>query len=414
MAHDSCAQPVPSRSVSDLRTVLVRVTGPDHPGISAELFGVLDKMGANVIDIEQFVVRRRLNLDVLIEVAPGDDPLKDLLLFGFKNNLEIGLDDIEEEPSEHRQPHVVTILGHDLHPAEIQAATEAIAAGNGNIDRIVRLSRYPVMSYELTISDGDPDVIRTNLLRAAATHDGMDVAIQRAGLARRAKRLVVLDVDSTLIQDEVIDVLAREAGVGDEVAALTVDAMNGDLDFEASLRQRVELLAGLDEVAIERAWRSLTLTPGARTFCRTLHRLGYTTAAVSGGFTVFTQRLRRELDIRYGVANQLEVENGHLTGKLVGAVVDRAAKATFLQEVARREGIPIEQTVAIGDGANDLEMLNLAGLGIAFNAKPVVREAADTALRVPYLDAVLFLLGISREEIEAADRADALSPPRSV
>jgi phosphoserine phosphatase len=383
--------------------VLVRVTGPDEPGISADLFGTLDAMGAIVQDIEQFVVRRRLTLDVLIEVKPGDDALKDLLLFGFKRDLTIDLRDVDDEPSEYRRPHVVTIVGPELAPAEIKAATDAIAAGRGNIDRIVRLSRYPVMSYEFQISDGDPDLIRTNLVEAAATHPGMDVAIQREGLRRRAKRLVVLDVDSTLIQDEVIDVLAEQAGKGAEVAALTESAMRGDLDFVESLQRRVALLEGLDELAVERAWRSLRLTPGARTFCRTLHRLGYTTATVSGGFTVFTERLRKDLDIRYGLANELEVVNGRLTGALLGPVVDRAAKAQFLQDVASREAIPIEQTVAIGDGANDLDMLSAAGLGIAFNAKPVVRAAADTSLRVPYLDAILFLLGLSREEIEAAD-----------
>ena len=301
---------------------------------------------------------------------------------------------------------MVTIVGPELSPLEIKAATDAIADGNGNIDRIVRLSRYPVMSYEFTISDGSADQIRHNLLSAAAAHPGMDVAIQKQGLSRRAKRLVVLDVDSTLIQDEVIDLLAAQAGQGDKVAAITARAMAGELDFAASLHERVALLAGLDELAVERARHSMTLTPGARTFIRTLHRLGYITATVSGGFTVFTERLRDELGIRYGKANELEMVNGRLTGRIVGPIVDREAKAQFLHDVARYEGVPIEQTVAVGDGANDLDMLETAGLGIAFNAKSVVREAADTALRVPYLDAVLFLLGLTREEIEAADAGD--------
>ncbi len=393
--------------MSDLRTVLVRVHGPDEPGISADLFATLHAMGAVVSDIEQVVVRRRLSLDVLIEVPPGDDALKDLLLFGFKRNLTVDLEEVDDEPTEYHRPHVVTIVGPELSPLEIKAATDAIADGNGNIDRIVRLSRYPVMSYEFRISRGNPDRIRANLVVAAAEHPGMDVAIQREGLSRRAKRLVVLDVDSTLIQDEVIDVLASEAGVEPEVAALTRSAMEGHIDFEQSLRQRVALLEGLDELAIERAWRKLRPTPGARTFCRTLDRLGYTTATVSGGFTVFTERLRKELGIGYGMANQLEIVDGRLTGGLTGPIVDRAAKAQFLRDVAEYEGIPVEQTVAVGDGANDLDMLAAAGLGIAFNAKPAVREAADTSLRVPYLDAILFLLGLSREEIEAADLDDA-------
>lgn len=389
--------------MSDLRAVLVRVSGPDEPGISAELFGTLDAMGALVQDIEQVVVRRRLSLDVLIEVPPGDDALKDLLLFGFKRNLTVDVEEVENEPSEYRRPHVVTIVGPELSPAEIKAAADAIAGGRGNIDRIVRLSRYPVMSYEFRTSGGDPDRIRAALIEAAGLHPGMDVAIQPEGLSRRAKRLVVMDVDSTLIQDEVIDVLADEAGKAAEVAAITESAMRGELDFADSLRERVAHLEGLDELAVERAYRRLQLTPGARTFCRTLDRLGYTTATVSGGFTVFTERIRKQLGIRYGLANELEVVDGRLTGGLVGPIVDRAGKAQFLRDVAEYEQIPIEQTVAIGDGANDLDMLAQAGLGIAFNAKPVVRAAADTALRVPYLDAILFMLGISREEIEAAD-----------
>ncbi|MGI9623430.1 MAG: phosphoserine phosphatase SerB, partial [Acidimicrobiales bacterium] len=301
--------------MSDLRTVLVRITGPDEPGISADLFATLAEMEASVVDIEQIVVRRRLTLDVLIEVPPGDSALKDILLFGFKRNLSIDVEEIDDEPSEYRRPHVVTIVGPELSPTEIKAATDAIASGGANIDRIVRLSRFPVMSYELRISGGDPDRIRSDLVEAAATHSGMDVAIQREGLSRRAKRLVVIDVDSTLIQDEVVDVLAQEAGVGDQVAAITAAAMAGDLDFSESLRQRVALLEGLDELAVERAWRRINLTPGARTFCRTLERLGYTMGTVSGGFTVFTERIRKDLGIRYGLANELEAENGRLTGK---------------------------------------------------------------------------------------------------
>jgi phosphoserine phosphatase len=390
--------------VSDTRTVLVRVTGPDEPGISTGLFGVLADIGAIILDVEQVVVRRRLTLDVLIGVPhDNDDALKSLLLFGFQRSLEIGIEDVDDEPTDYQRPHVVTVIGPDLTPTELKAATDAIAAGGGNIDRIVRLSRYPVMSYEFAISAGDPEIIRRNLLETAHDHPGMDLAIQPQGLSRRAKRLVVLDVDSTLIQDEAIDLLAEQAGCRDQVAAITDRAMAGEIDFTESVRSRVALLEGLDEVAVERAWHNLKLTPGARTFCRTLGRLGYTTAIVSGGFTVFTERLSRELGIDYCRANELEIVDGHLTGRLIEPVIDRASKAAFLREVAEAEGVPMQQTVAVGDGANDLDMLAQAGLGIAFNAKPVVRDVADTSLRVPYLDAILFLLGVSREEIEAAD-----------
>ena len=377
-------------------------------GISAELFELLNGMNAIIKDIEQVVVRRRLTLDVLIEIEGGDDALKDLLLFGFKRGLQVDVEEVDDTPTQYRQPYVITLIGEDLLPSELNAATTAIADGKGNIDRIVRLSRYPVMSYELSVSGGDISTVRKNLMKVASTHPRMDVAIQPQNLSRRAKRLVVLDVDSTLIQNEAIDLLAAQAGCLDEVAEITKLAMQGEMEFGEALRQRVSLLSGLDELAIERAWHELTLTPGARTFCRTLGRLGYTTATVSGGFTIFTERLRKELDIKHGRANQLEIKNGRLTGELNGPLIDREAKAAFLHEIAEMEGVPIEQTVAVGDGANDLDMLSEAGLGIAFNAKPIVRDVANTSLRVPYLDAVLFLLGVSREEIEAADSLDPL------
>ena len=389
-----------------MRTVLVRVTGPDQLGISAELFEVLAGMNATIRDIEQIVVRRRLTLDVLIETEEGDSALKDLLLFGFKRNLQIDIEEVDDTPTQYKQPYAITLIGEELPPSDLSAATDAIADAKGNIDRIVRLSRYPVMSYELSVSGGDITTMRRKLMEVASTRPGMDIAIQPFNLSRRAKRLVVLDVDSTLIQNEVIDLLAEQAGCLDEVASITNRAMQGEIEFTEALKARVSLLAGLDELAIERAWRSLTLTPGARTFCRTLGRLGYTTAIVSGGFTIFTERLQKELGIKHSRANQLEIVNGRLTGEITGPVVDRQAKAAFLHEIAELENVPIEQTVAVGDGANDLDMLSEAGLGIAFNAKPIVRDAANTSLQVPYLDAVLFLLGVTREEIEAADFHD--------
>ena len=389
-----------------MHTVLIRVSGPDQLGISAELFEVLARMEATVRDIEQIVVRRRLSLDVLIEVEKKDDILKDLLLFGFKRELQIDVEEVEENPTEYSQQFVVTLIGEELNPSELNQATDAIANGGGNIDRIVRLSRYPVMSYELSVNGGEIGEIRKNLLEAASNSPTMDVALQPLNLSRRAKRLVILDVDSTLIQDEVIDLLAVEAGYEKQISEITAMAMEGKIDFSEALHQRVALLQGLDELSIERAWNKLILTPGARTFCRTLGRLGFTTAIVSGGFSVFTDRLQKELGIQYGRANQLEIVNGRLTGRLLGPIIDRKAKADFLREIADLEGVPLEQTVAAGDGANDLDMLSEAGLGIAFNAKPIVRDVANTSLRVPYLDAVLFLLGVSREEIEAADSLD--------
>ena len=388
------------------RTVLVRCSGRDRPGITTGLLGVLADSGAELFDMEQVVVRDRLTLDLLVGVDGGDQVLKDLLFHGWEQGLQLEFEVVEgpgPRPSAPRS--VVTVIGQVLTPAALRDLTGAIATAGANIDRIVRLARYPVVSYEFVTLAGDIDRMRAELVAAAKDH-AVDVAVQRESLERRAKRLVVMDVDSTLIQDEVIELLAREAGCGAEVERLTDRAMAGELDFEASLRERTALLAGVSAEVLDRVAGAVRLTPGARTFVRTLKRLGYTVAIVSGGFSHITDRLAADLDIDHAAANHLEVIDGVLTGRLVGEVIDRPGKARVLREIAAAEHVPLEQTVAVGDGANDLDMLATAGLGIAFNAKPVVREAADTAVSVPYLDAILFLLGIRREDIEQADAAD--------
>ena len=387
-------------------TVLVRITGPDHPGVTAGLMSVLADAGAEVYDIEQIVIRDQLTLGLAVGVPQGRDLLKDVLLFGWEQGMEVDFDLVSNTPSSQLPGTVVTLLGPDLNPTEIGAAATAIADAGANIDRIIRLSRFPVMSYELLVRDGDVGKLRSNLMHIAAAHPNMDIAIQREGIGRRAKRLIVLDVDSTIIGDEVIDLLAAEAGCLAEVQQITADAMEGALDFESSLRTRVRLLAGLDADAVARAHSNLRYTPGTRTFVRTLQRLGYTVAIVSGGFTVFTDRIAEDLRLHHAYANVLEFVDGKLTGELVGPIVDRERKAALLREIAATDNVPLSQTVAVGDGANDLDMLSEAGLGIAFNAKPIVSEAADTALSVPYLDAILFVLGIRREDVEAADRSD--------
>jgi phosphoserine phosphatase len=318
------------------------------------------------------------------------------------------------EDKRHRRGRChVTVLGHPLRPAALGAIAGCIADYGGNIDRIVRIARYPVTAVQLEVSGADPAVLRSQLALTAAAV-GVDVAVERSGLHRRAKRLVVLDVDSTLVQGEVIEMLAAHAGCEAEVAAITERAMRGELDFGDSLRARVRLLAGLRESALDDVRRDLELARGARTFVRTLKRLDYRLAIVSGGFTQVTDALVADLGVDYSAANTLEIVDGRLTGELVGPLVDRAGKADALERFAHEAGVPVTQTVAIGDGANDLDMLARAGLGIAYNAKPVVRVAADAALNVPYLDAILFLLGISREEIEEADEAEGLevlTPP---
>ena len=295
----------------------------------------------------------------------------------------------------------MTLLGSPLTPAAITAIAGQIAASGANIDRIGRLAQRPVTCIELEVSGGDPALLREDLARVAVSQ-GIDVAVQRGGLHRRALRLIVMDVDSTLIQDEVIDLLAARAGCADEVAKLTTAAMRGELDFAASLRERVGLLAGLDAGVLDDVRGELRLTAGARTLIGTLGGLGYKFGIVSGGFVQVIAPLAAELGIGYVAANELEIVAGQITGRLCGPVIDRAAKADALRRFAADAGVPLSQTVAVGDGANDLDMIAAAGLGIAFNAKQVVRDAADTSLSVPYLDAVLYLLGISSEEVAAA------------
>ncbi|MDP8932215.1 MAG: phosphoserine phosphatase SerB [Actinomycetota bacterium] len=403
--------------MDDRRTLLARISGRDQPGITAALLSLLTAAGVHIYDIEQVTTRQRLTLDILVGLPDGDTALKDLLFLGWERGLSVDFEVVEASVPSPRQRHAVTVIGLPLTTAALAAVAREIADAGANIDRISRLSSYPVVSYELVVSGGDVNDLRAGLV-AVSAQQGIDVAVQREGLERRAKRLVVMDVDSTLIQDEAIDLLATEAGQQDAVRAVTERAMAGEVDFETALRARVALLAGLDLAALHRVRDRLRLTPGARTFVRTLKRLGYRLAMISGGFTVFTDMLRAELGIDHAFANQLEVVDSRLTGRLLEPIVDRFRKAEILCEVAASEGVPLEQVVAIGDGANDLDMLARAGLGIAFNAKPIVREAADTAVSVPYLDAVLFVLGIRRDDVDAEEGEsgphEAVSTPAGI
>jgi phosphoserine phosphatase len=393
--------------VTEHSTILVAVHGPDGPGISAGLMAVLADADVEIYDVEQIVVRGRLTLNVLIGVSGERATIRDLLFFGWERGLNVEFEKVQDTPTPTLPMSVVTVIGMSVGPEDFGAVASAIAAAGGNIDRIFRLSRYPVVSYELVVGNGNLDEMRANLVQAAADRP-IDIAIQREGLERRAKRMVIMDVDSTLIQDEVINLLAREAGVEDRVSELTRLALNGEVDFEQALRERVSLLKGLDQTAITRVHENITLTSGARTFIRTLKRLGLVTAIVSAGFTRFSDALAKDLGIDYSLSNTLEMVDGLLTGELVGDFVDGPRKAAFLRTIAEAEGIPLSQVVAVGDGANDLDMLATAGLGIAFNAKPIVRERADTAISVPYLDAILFTMGIRRQHVEEADAADPL------
>jgi phosphoserine phosphatase len=399
-------------------TLLITLTGRDRPGVTSRLFGALARFPLSVADIEQVTIRGRLVLGVLVS-CEGEAAYPDLTaIYRVVTELaaDLGLEaeittGSAEPPSRASSSRIngglhVTVLGSPLLPEAMAAVAGRIAASGANIDRITRLARDPVTCVELDVSGAEPGSLR-NALAQVAVESGVDVAVQRAGLYRRAMRLIVMDVDSTLIQDEVIDLLAERAGCAAEVAKVTEAAMRGELDFAASLRERTALLAGLDAVVLDEVRASLRLTPGARTLVRTLKRLGYKCGIVSGGFTAVIQPLADELGIDYVAANILEVADGRLTGRVLEPIVDRDGKTAMLHRFAQAAGVPLSQTVAVGDGANDLGMIGAAGLGVAFNAKPVVRDAADAAVNVPYLDTILYLLGIPSDAVDAADLADS-------
>ncbi|MGW8552925.1 phosphoserine phosphatase SerB [Streptomyces tubercidicus] len=404
--------PAPAVPGDDEPTLLVKIFGKDRPGITAGLFDTLAAYSVDVVDIEQVVTRGRITLCALV-TAPSPSQGStgstegDLraTVHGWAESLNLQAEIIsgrgDNRPRGTGRSHV-TVLGHPLTAESAAAITAAITSTGGNIDRIFRLAKYPVTAVEFAVSGAETEALRT-VLAPEAAQLGVDIAVVAAGLQRRAQRLVVMDVDSTLIQDEVIELFAAHAGCEAEVAEVTTAAMRGELDFEQSLHARVELLGGLDASVVEAVRKEVRLTPGARTLVRTLKRLGYQVGVVSGGFTQVTDALKEELGLDFASANTLEIVDGKLTGRVTGDIVDRAGKARLLRDFAQQAGVPLAQTVAIGDGANDLDMLNAAGLGVAFNAKPVVREAAHTAVNVPFLDTVLYLLGITRDEVEAAD-----------
>jgi phosphoserine phosphatase len=397
-----------------IRTLLVTVTGPDRPGVTTQLFDALSAPGVTVLDVEQVVVRGNLTLCALVTAGADEGAAIAAahalgLSLGLRVTCVAGTGD--NAPRRGGRLHV-TVIGAPLLPAAVSAIAGRVAAQGANIDRIRRLSRYPVTTVEFDISGGDVDVLRRELAAEAASRS-VDIAVAPAGLARRGRRLIVMDVDSTLIQDEVIELLAVHAGRRAEVADITLRAMRGELDFTASLHERAACLAGLPVSVLDDVRAAVRLAPGARTTVRTLRRLGFTLAVVSGGFIEVVGPLAEGLGIRHVRANRLETAGGVLTGRVLGPVVDRAAKAAALRDFAETEGLPMSRTVAIGDGANDLDMLAAAGLGIAFNAKPAVRAQADASVSVPYLDSVLYLMGIPRAEIEDADADDPQLEPAS-
>ncbi|KIU14321.1 phosphoserine phosphatase SerB [Mycolicibacterium llatzerense] len=396
-------------------SVLITVTGLDKPGVTSTLFGVLSRHNIELLNVEQVVIRGRLTLGVLVAVpaeVAGEVLRTDVQQAIGELGLDVTIDSSDDQPVlTEPSTHTIVVLGRPITAEAFTVVAREVAALGVNIDFIRGVSDYPVTGLELRVSvppvGGAYAQLQAALARVAVD-EGVDIALEDYSLARRAKRLIVFDVDSTLIQGEVIEMLAARAGAEAKVAAITEAAMRGELDFEESLRERVATLAGLPAEVVDEVADQIELTPGARTTLRTLRRLGYHCGVVSGGFRQVIEPLAEELMLDFVAANHLEIVDGKLTGRVTGPIVDRPGKAKALRDFANQAGVPMEQTVAVGDGANDIDMLSAAGLGVAFNAKPALRAVADASLSHPYLDTVLFILGITRGEIEAADAVDGV------
>ncbi|HLK89250.1 MAG TPA: phosphoserine phosphatase SerB [Polyangia bacterium] len=389
--------------------VLVTVTGPDRTGVTATLTGILAQQGATLHDIEQVVVQGQLTLCLLVGVPETRDVLKELLFTAKQLGMELDFKPVPADatpaPEVEGRRYVITAIGPTLGAAHLHAIATALAAEKANIEKIGRLSENTLASVEIHAQlppDRDSEVLKRTLLNVA-TSAGFDVSLQPESLFRRSKRLVVLDMDSTLIRIEVIDELARAAGVGPEVARITERAMQGEMDYDESLRQRVGLLAGLDVKVLDQIASDLPLTEGAETMVRVLKRLGYKIAVISGGFSRAAEALKRRLELDYAYSNNLEISGGKLTGRVVGPIVNGQRKAELLETIAQAEGVLLDQVIAVGDGANDALMLERAGLGIAFHAKAKLRERADTSISGAGLDAILYLLGISARELQEVE-----------
>ncbi len=387
-------------------TYLITVSGPDRAGVGAQLFEAVQQIGAQnctINDVAQITIRGYLVLccEVTVDASETPERLRERAVSTgvVGQGIDVTVAVVEPRDFVNDKRLLVTFLAPNVASEAFVAVFRAIAATGATCERIVHLASYPVDCYELVVRGPNHATLR-EALTETASRVGLDLAVQRAGLHRRAKHLVVMDADSTLLQDEVIDLLAEACGCVDKVSEITERAMAGEIDFAESLRQRVALLKGMPASILVDVRAKIRLTPGARTLLRTLQRLGYVPAVVSGGFVEVLAPLLADLGVDLLEANRLEIIDGVLSGHLASAVVDRAGKARALRRFAEEVGVPLQQTVAVGDGANDIDMLSIAGLGIAFNAKAVVKQHADAALSVPYLDAVLYFLGISREEIE--------------
>ncbi|MFW9079308.1 phosphoserine phosphatase SerB [Pseudomonas sp. P2757] len=392
--------------------VLINITGVDRPGLTAAITGVLAQGGVNILDIGQAVIHDTLSFGILVEIPDseqGKSVLKDILFKGYELDQQVRFTPVSEEDyqqwvgNQGKKRHIVTLLTRKVTAGQLQAVSSITAKYGLNIDHIDRLSgRMPLdtpadqgkgcIEFSVRGEAADPQALRAEFL-SVAQELNVDIAFQEDSLFRRNRRLAVFDMDSTLIEAEVIDELAKAAGVGDQVSEITERAMAGELDFRASFKERLALLKGLDVGVLDSIGASLRLTEGAETLFAELKRLGYKTAILSGGFTYFAKQLQAKLGIDYVFANELEVVDGKVTGVAVEPIVDAQRKADLLRELAHKEGLRLEQTIAVGDGANDLPMLAIAGLGVAFRAKPLVKQSAKQAISTLGLDGVLYLLG---------------------
>ena len=389
---------MPNKNTSAF-TGLILVSGEDRPGITEKLMSLLSEFSISILDIEQLVIRGRLILTVLIglDESHAEAVAKDLESLEKEMGLDIAIDfapkqDFAEMPS---NLHVVIISDY-LKPASIAVVAAELSKINANITAIRRTATNPLIAIEIDVNCPDKSVKEVQrLLAVVAVSHKIDLAVEQGSGMRSAKRLVMLDMDSTLIAQEVIDLLAAKAGMAKEVSAITEKAMAGELDFSESLKARVSLLAGLNESSLLAVRNEITLTQGAEKLIQTLHLKGHKVGVVSGGFIDVIEPILKELKVDFYQANKLQIIDGKLTGKIEGAIIDRSAKLDALITFAKNEGVPLSQTVAIGDGANDLDMIQSAGLGIAFNAKPKVAAAASTTISSSDLSAVLLLMGLS-------------------
>lgn len=399
--------------------ILINVSGRDKSGLTSEITGIMAQYHLRILDIGQAVIHDHLTWGILVEVPKQSDSsgvLKELLFRMHELNLQVTFKVISQEEyaqwveGKGKARYIVTLLSRSITAEQIARVSEITASYDLNIDNITRLSGRRALGVDLSKSQAciefsvrgtvhDLDRLRADFLRISSELN-VDIAFQEDSMYRRNRRMVVFDMDSTLIEAEVIDELAKEAGVGDEVSAITEQAMRGEIDFTESFARRVGLLEGLSEEVLEQVAARLKMTEGAERLISTLKRLGYKTAILSGGFNYFAKGLQDRLGIDYVFANELEIKNGKVTGKVTGQVVDGKRKAALLEELAAKEKIGTQQVIAVGDGANDLPMLSKAGLGVAFRAKPLVKESARHSISNLGLDAVLYLIGFRDREAD--------------